>query len=220
MVRALGADICALQEIAHECPQRGALAQVAEGARLEHVTFEPHARYGRAPRGVGVLHRHPPLARGGGRLPARAGDDKGFTRVVLAIPSAPDSADAARGAIEVIAVHLDPFSHRARQRQIAVLATAVGAPTMPRIVLGDFNAMTIRAWLSRRAHDETVAEVAEALSVEMPSCASRRSFPSRYPLFAIDWVLASSELEVRSVEVVATRLSDHAALLAEVAPRG
>ncbi len=154
------------------------------------------------------------MARSGGRLPARAGDDKGFTRVVLAMPAA-----AVIGAVEVIAVHLDPFSHRARQRQIAALAASVGAPTMPRIVLGDFNAMTIRAWLTRRAHDDTVAEVAEALSVEMPTCASHKSFPSRYPLFAIDWVLASSELEVRNVEVVATRLSDHAALLAEVAPR-
>lgn len=218
MLRALTADVCALQEICSESPEDGALAQVAKGARLAHSTFEAHAPL--AARGIALLHRHPAVAHSGGRLPARAGDDKGFARSVLEVPRADVTSSASNAGvtlIEVIGVHLDPFSQRARSRQIDALAKVVGPATMPRIVVGDLNAMSLRALLSRRAHDETVAMVANALGVDVSPLPLTKSFPSRLPLFAIDWVLVSSALEVRSVESIKSRLSDHAALLAEVA---
>ena len=202
----LGADICALQEIEHPHESISPLAEIARVAGMEHRTFTNHAPS--HSRGVAILHRNVPLARSGARLPARRGDDKGYTRLVV-------EASADRP-IEIIAVHLDPFSRHARLRQIADLAGNLEEPRMPRLVLGDLNAMTVAAWMKGKDHDETTDVLAEKLGVKAPIGRSPRTFPSVHPLFAIDWILASPDLEFRSVRAVPTRLSDHAALVAEL----
>jgi endonuclease/exonuclease/phosphatase family metal-dependent hydrolase len=205
IARALDADVLALQEIAS-----GPALDVTRGAGLAHTTFVAHAAS--AQRGVAIGHRLPALASGGARIPARLGDDKGFTRVVIEAPSEPPSARSHR--IEVVALHLDWLSRAARARQIASIASTLGAPACSRIVLGDTNAMSPGAF--SRTHDDTVSELAERLGVRAPSEA-RPTFPSRRPFWALDWILATPDLSFVDVEMRATRSSDHAAILATLA---
>jgi endonuclease/exonuclease/phosphatase family metal-dependent hydrolase len=208
LLRTLDADVCALQEIEHVPDDAGsALALVAREAGFDAHTFTRHAPG--QPRGVGLLHRGLVIETSGGLLPARPRDDKGYTRVVLQVsPSAP--------AIEIIAVHLDWISRRARERQAAALAEAVGRPTGPRLVVGDLNAMTARTLLRGEDHDSTVRVLASRLGVAPPRAPGVRTFPNFAPTFSLDWVLASASLAIGSVRALPTRLSDHALLVAEV----
>jgi endonuclease/exonuclease/phosphatase family metal-dependent hydrolase len=156
-----------------------------------------------------LLYRGQAVESSGGLLPARARDDKGYTRVVLQVsPSSPP--------IEIVALHLDWISRRARERQAASLAEALGPPKRPRLVVGDLNAMTARTILSGDDHDSTVRVLAERLGVAPPRAPSVRTFPNFAPMFSLDWVLASASLEVRTVRALPSRLSDHAVLIAEV----
>jgi predicted short-subunit dehydrogenase-like oxidoreductase (DUF2520 family) len=74
IVRAFEADALALQET-----DAGPALDVTRSAGLAHTTFVAHAAS--AQRGVAVGHRLPALATGGARIPARLGNDKGFTRL-------------------------------------------------------------------------------------------------------------------------------------------
>jgi len=206
-LRPIDADVCALQEIEHEPDDaQSALALVAREAGFTERAFTRHAPG--QPRGVGLLYRGRAVESSGGLLPARARDDKGYTRVVLQV--APSSQ-----AIEIVALHLDWISRRARERQAAALAEALGPPRGPRLVVGDLNAMTARTILSGEDHDSTVRVLAERLGVAPPR-AGVRTFPNFAPMFSLDWVLASASLQVRSVRALPSRFSDHAVLIAEV----
>jgi endonuclease/exonuclease/phosphatase family metal-dependent hydrolase len=205
IVRALEADVLALQEI-----DAGPALDVTRSAGLAHTTFVAHAAS--VQRGVAVGHRLPALASGGARIPARLGDDKGFTRVVLDVPLEPPSSRPHR--VEVVALHLDWLSRAARARQIRSIASTLGAPESSRIVLGDTNAMSPGAF--GRTHDDTVRELAERLGVRAPS-EPRLTFPSRRPFWALDWILATPDLSFVDLETRATRSSDHAAIVATIA---
>lgn len=198
-LRERACDVVALQEI-----EESAAHVVAEHARIAHVTFVPHVPTRK--RGVALLHRMPALVADGGRLAARLGDDKGYTRIVARL---------GLREVEIVALHLDWISSRARTRQIDALADALGALDRPRIVLGDLNAMTIGALLRGERTDTTVASLALALGVRPPPIASP-TFPSRAPRWALDWILASPPLALGAVEVCATDLSDHAAIALDV----
>jgi endonuclease/exonuclease/phosphatase family metal-dependent hydrolase len=199
----LGTDVVALQEVEGE-----PAADVARRAGFDHCTFVGHALSRR--RGVALLHRSPALVSGGARFPARLGDDKGYTRAVVL---------ACGREIEILGVHLDWLSRRARAGQIEALARAVGPACMPRVVLGDLNAMTLGTWARGDAVDDTVSALALALGLR-PSSSISRTFPGRAPRWALDWILASPELDVSALEVVPTALSDHAAIVAEITLAG
>jgi len=190
------ADVVALQEVSEDAAE-----SIARHAGFRHCTFAKHAR--RAQRGVALLHRLDARERGGARLPARWGDDKGFVRIVLS--------DASHGDLEVIALHLDWLSRRARTKQIEALASLL-PEARRRVVLGDMNAMSFGACIRRRVHDDTTRELGNALGVEPRG--AHRTFPSRSPVWALDWILASPALHIADVrvDVPSPRLSDHAAL--------
>ena len=205
IVRTLEVDVLALQEI-----DAGPAFDVTRGAGLSHTTFVAHAPSAR--RGVAVGHRYAAQATGGARIPARLGDDKGFTRVVLDVPIEESASRPRR--VEVIALHLDWLSRAARARQIAALAEALGPPSSSRLVLGDTNAMSARAL--GRTHDDTVHALAEELGVRAPEIVCP-TFPSRRPLWALDWILATADLSFVDVQTHATASSDHAAIVATLA---
>ncbi|MBX7192470.1 MAG: endonuclease/exonuclease/phosphatase family protein [Sandaracinaceae bacterium] len=198
VVRTCALDVLTLEEV-----ELGAALEIARGAGFAHTSFVGHAH--RAPRGVAVLHHAPALERGGARVPARWLDDKGFTRVLLG---------HARGAIELVGLHLDWLHRAARERQIREIATSLGPPRAPRVVLGDLNAMGPRAL--GRTHDDTVHALGRALEVS-PHAPTVPTFPSARPRWALDWVLASEPLAIEAVEVLPTAHSDHALLVAELA---
>ena len=159
-LRELESDVVALQEVAE-----AAARDVAVHAGMSHVTFVCHALSGR--RGVALLHRAPAIASSGVRIAARLGDDKGFTRAVLRFGDRE---------LEIVGMHLDWLSRRARLVQIERIARALGAPTIPRVALGDLNAMTLRTWARGETADETVIALALALGLRTPPRRHRR-FP-------------------------------------------
>ena len=199
----LDADLVALQELEHDGGDFSGIPGPLGGSM--HLALGNHSPSGT--RGAGLLSRSPFLEQRDGRLPARRRDDKGYVRVIVSPP-------ALGRAVEVIALHLDPFSRRARQRQIEALARDLGTASMPRIVAGDLNAMSARAFLAGRDHDETVAALADSLGVR-PGPAVK-TFPNRFPRFALDWVLASDDLALEGLRAVRADFSDHAALVADV----
>ncbi len=205
----LDADVVALQELEHEGDDRS--DGDSPPGRTMHRALGRHSRSGM--RGIGVLGRAPFLDASEGRLSARWLDDKGYVRVVVSPP-----ASAGLGpAVEFIALHLDPFSPRARRRQIAALARAVGPASIPRIVAGDLNAMSASALFARKDHDETVAVLADALGV----CRGEalKTFPNRFPTLAIDWILLSSDMAFEGLRAVRADFSDHSAIVADVYAR-
>lgn len=197
----LDASLVAFQELEHA---GHADSLDVFGDAGSHWILGRHSRSGG--RGVALRSRALPLDYTEGRLSARTVDDKGYARGVFAMLGC---------TVEVIALHLDPFSRRARHRQIAMLADAVGPAQMPRVVLGDLNAMTVGAIFRGRDHDDTVSILSEALGVR-PAATTPRTFPNAFPLFAIDWILASRELELTAVHAVRAGVSDHAAIVADL----
>lgn len=198
-VGGLASDVVALQEVSRE-----AAHEVARHAGFPHCTFVGHSAS--RDRGVALLHHAPARVADGARIAARPLDDKGYTRARLTL---------AGREIEIVGLHLDWLSRRARARQIEVLGRALGPPSTPRIVLGDLNAMTPSAWARGEPADDTVLAVALALGVRPPT-RSARTFPSRAPRWALDWALASPDLALGEVQVVPTELSDHALIAIEV----
>lgn len=196
-VRAHAPDVLALQEV-----EAGASLAIAERAGFPHASFVAHAHG--VDRGVAILHRTPAAARGGERVPARWLDDKGFTRVVIPCSAQP---------IEIVALHLDWLSRDARTRQIARIADHLGPASGPRLVLGDLNAMSPRAFGG--AHDDTAHALARALGLRVRE-SSPPTFPSKSPRWALDWILTCDAFETRQMCVLPTALSDHAMLIAEL----
>ncbi len=200
----LDADFVALQELEH-----GGCAESlfdTLGGSERHWILGRHSRSGL--RGVALSSRVVPHRPAEGRLSVRGIDDKGYAQGFYDLPGVGRT-------IEVLAVHLDPFSRTARHRQIAMLAKTVAPAKVPRVVLGDLNAMTVRDFLRGRDHDDTATILADALGVKA-SAAPPKTFPDAFPLFAIDWILASSELELINVQAIRARVSDHAAIVADL----
>jgi endonuclease/exonuclease/phosphatase family metal-dependent hydrolase len=199
LVRAHSLGVLALQEI-----EAGASLAIAERAGFPHASFVAHAQG--AERGVAILHRVPALEHTGARVPARWRDDKGFTRVLVPSRSGP---------VEIVALHLDWLSRARRERQIASIGALLGEATGPRLVLGDLNAMSPRAFGG--AHDDTAHALARVLGLRVRE-SSPPTFPSARPRWALDWILTCAAFETRQTQVVPTPLSDHAMLIADLAP--
>lgn len=204
LVRAHSLGVLALQEI-----EAGAALAIAERAGFPHASFVAHAQG--AERGVAILHHAPALEHTGARVPARWRDDKGFTRVLVPSLRVPSQ----RSPIEIVALHLDWLSRARRERQIASIGALLGEATGPRLVLGDLNAMSPRALGG--AHDDTAHALARVLGLRVRE-SSPPTFPSARPRWALDWILTCAAFETRHTEVVPTALSDHAMLIADLAP--
>jgi len=130
---------------------------------------------------------------------------KGFVVASLPLPGAPGRS------VDLVSVHLDFLSKRARRRQIRSIEEALAPRANPRIILGDMN-----AWWKRR--NDVVPLLCEQLDVRpcRPECRKLATFPSRRPRFRIDWILISPELEFASYATVADAVSDHLGVMAEV----
>jgi endonuclease/exonuclease/phosphatase family metal-dependent hydrolase len=221
-LRAIGAaiddlrpDVVALQEIDRGAFWSGHLdevALVASGANMPHFAFGAHKD---APRlglhqGTAVLSR-PALRASDSTAFATSGlDDKGWVRVTVA-----PEAFGGR-AVDVVSVHLDPISPWAREKQITTMADALAGPLgnreRPLVVMGDMNA----PWGKEGCGD--VARLARALGLHAYDPAGTLpTYPAGRPWRRIDWILLSPELAFASHAVVPARVSDHRAVVADVA---
>jgi endonuclease/exonuclease/phosphatase family metal-dependent hydrolase len=229
-------DVVALQEVDRGAFWSGRLdhvAAVASGARMPHFAFGAHED---APRlglhhGTAVLSRaplHAPESMAFGTSPV---DDKGWVKVTLA----PEALGGR--AVDVVSVHLDPFTPWARRRQIAMMAAALGPAhrERPLVVMGDMNA----GWGRDGRGD--VARLAEALGLHtwdpahagsmgegtlehdrahVVPCYQHGTYPARRPWRRIDWILLSPELAFASYATVPAEVSDHRGVVADVVLTG
>jgi endonuclease/exonuclease/phosphatase family metal-dependent hydrolase len=204
-------DVVALQEI-----DRGAfwsahldeVALVARGGRMPHAAFGAHRDTPRLGlhHGTAVLSRAAMQRRESLAFNTYVLDDKGFVRVTIA----PEALDGR--AVDVVSVHLDPFTPWARRRQIADMARLLARRERPMIVMGDMNA----SWGKDGRGD--VARLARALGLHTwePTAASHDTYPSGRPWRRIDWILLSPELDFASYAVVPADVSDHRGVVADV----
>lgn len=114
--------------------------------------------------------------------------------------------DCAGAPLRVIATHLG-LRPSERREQIGRLLDAVrGGPNLPTVLLGDLNEWWLRRQSLRWLHEHFG---------EAPACPT---FPSRWPLFALDRVWVAPAVALREVRVhksrLARRASDHLPLVA------
>ncbi len=109
------------------------------------------------------------------------------------------------GAVHILATHLG-LRFAERRAQSAVLCEIAAHPARVTIALGDFNDWS--RWHS----------IQTLLSTAFPSRTTKRTFPSRLPLLALDRIYCSPTGCLLNDEVVssAAMLSDHLPLIASV----
>ena len=126
---------------------------------------------------------------------------KGFVISSMSWPGAPDFV------FDVVSVHTDFSRARMRRRQVEELAQVVRQRGRPVVIAGDLNSDWRASGATRALTELLGLQAFEPLQpmVTFPSAGRR-----------LDWVLVSSELELRHVEAVDLGLSDHRPLLAKI----
>jgi endonuclease/exonuclease/phosphatase family metal-dependent hydrolase len=226
-VKGLDADLLAIQEVDHTQPRSGLVdqtAMVAEAVDAEDARFLP-ALVGtpggswraavpdevpgtEATYGIGLVSRHPVAAwrripLGTSRLtlpllvdarrPALVRDEPRLGLAAVLAPPAPVGT--------VVATHL-AFTPGYNVLQLRRLARAVEDMPGPIVILGDLN---------------VPGPVVSAVLGSWHPLARALTFPTEEPRIQFDHVLASTPLEVRDARAVATPVSDHRALVVDLA---
>ena len=202
VIEEIGADVIALQEAAQRFGERNALLDFAQLERrhgLVSVRF-PDNNGRRCWHGNVILFRaavvrdvHPL------RLPGV--EPRGALVVDM---------DLDVGPLRVVAAHLGLLrSSRARQAE-AILTTVCARSERPTLLLGDLN-----EWrLSVRSSLHTFGPHFGPLGADLPT------FPSRFPLFALDRILGNPQSLILGIEVHDTALSrvasDHLPIKARI----
>jgi endonuclease/exonuclease/phosphatase family metal-dependent hydrolase len=129
---------------------------------------------------------------------------KGFVVAALAWPGRADLL------VDVVSVHMDFFRDPVQRRQAAELAELLAARARPLVVMGDLNV----EW---QDGDGVLEQLMDALSLSAykGGAADLVTFPSTGR--RIDWILVSPELRFVSHRVLPDTLSDHRAVIAEIA---
>lgn len=214
LVRGAGADVVALQEIDRACAFSKNVDHFDWIADAAHMPFQLHAPHGRRERfgmlhGHALLSRHPLDSAEDRRFGRRFCHDKGF---VVATMTAPQL----RGrAVDVVSVHLEPFAAGVRRSQILELAAALRARRertcgRPLVVMGDMNT----GYGDAKRGVGLLA--AEAMLEAWRPRERTPTYSMSLPLVRFDWILTSPELRIVSQETLPDRVSDHAAVVAQV----
>ncbi len=132
---------------------------------------------------------------------------KGFT--LGAFDWNPGGALDAPVRLHVVSVHLDFSRESVREAQLAEMSRRLDTLTPPIIVLGDFNA----EWRKGGSALQDIAERA-GLVTWQPEAGHLGTYKDGKK--RLDWILASNDLEFRSMRVADERVSDHLAVIAEL----
>ena len=129
---------------------------------------------------------------------------KGFVVVTCSWPGDPDFQ------FDVVSLHLDFASTKARSHQIAVLTELVVQNPRPIILMGDFNTVMSADLLPKFIVDTGLQtwRADDASIVTFPILGSR-----------IDWIFASAEFQIVGQEVLDDVLSDHRIIVASLVRR-
>lgn len=126
--------------------------------------------------------------------------DEGFKRLIIEV-QLPDTT--------VFLVHLS-LSYRRRQKQLTHLTRLVRKVEGPLIVAGDFNVL----W-----GDRELELFLETTGLQSANQEGVSSYPSRYPLRQLDYILHSEDLQPSNFNIPAVTYSDHAPLVCDFALR-
>lgn len=209
--RHLDADIVALQEADGPSAWSGNFDHVATLARLAELA--DHYRGEHNPFGVGrfnlasgtaLLSRYPLRDTASRRFATYGADTKGYVVGTVELPGRQE-----RG-LDVVSVHLDPAVSRVRRRQIAMMIEELRERHHPLVVLGDLNCCWYRDPRSMDLLTHTLGLHA------YEAFAYRPTYPSSRPRRRLDWILISPELEFRQYRTLATPLSDHLGVVADL----
>jgi endonuclease/exonuclease/phosphatase family metal-dependent hydrolase len=201
------ADVVALQEVHREEGEAGLdhAARMAAAARYLHRFFGVHlpARARRAAHGTALLSRlalGTPTSHTFGLHPD---DDKGYVLATVAPPSF--------GGVEVdvVSVHLDPFSEAKRIRQMDDMVRTLSGRGRPLVVMGDFNAGWGRAGGVQRLAQKL------GLRAYQPGSGAR-TYPVFLPIGRIDWILIAPTLRFLSYRTFRDGVTDHAGVVADL----
>jgi endonuclease/exonuclease/phosphatase family metal-dependent hydrolase len=215
LVKRTRADVVALQEIDRACAFSKNVDHFAWIARGADMPFRLHAPHGRRD-ALGMLHGHALLSRHWlgapeeRRFDRRVCHDKGFVAASITAPQ------LGGRPIDVVCVHLEPFARGVRRSQILELAAALAerrerSGGRPLVVMGDMNTSFGDA-------TRGVGLLASELGLRTWRPEERTpTYAMSLPLVRFDWILASRELRIVTQETLPDRVSDHAAVVAEVA---
>ncbi len=135
--------------------------------------------------------------------PALPSPDKGFTICTVELDAGPRQVD-------VVSVHLDLASSSARRRQVRQMAAFLSGRANPLVVMGDFNCQL--------PHSKEVFDIlSDQLSLSAYELHSEDQPTYRFLKRRFDWILISPELKFHSHTVLEDRLSDHFAVVSELA---
>lgn len=192
----LQADVIALQEVESRRTGFDMLEFLAQATGL-HPIAGPTLLDAQGDYGNGLLTRHPPLAVRRLDLSWPRREPRGAIDAELRVHDA---------ALRVVATHLGlrPAERRAQVR--ALLAAFEQDPVMPTVLMGDLNEWLLAGRPLRWLHRHFEKAPAPA------------SFPSRWPIFALDRVWSKPRTLLQQVAIHATPLariaSDHLPVVA------
>ncbi len=208
MLRREKPDLVALQEVDAPSAWSGMfdhLKHLSEGAAFSHSVLGEHVKGRRNAYGTALVSSLPleePLSI---RFsPAPPTFAKGAVISTIRLPDAPNTA------IDVISLHLDFARKSVRLRQVEELVQKIKSRRRPLIVMGDFNC----EWTTG---ESTLPWLAERLGLRAfrPEATSLVTHPASER--RLDWILLSDELVFRSYRTLRDPLSDHLAVMADVA---
>ena len=202
VLRDLGADVTALQEVDSQLPDAGIdqlafLASAVGATPIAGPTLVLHrGSYGNA-----LLVRRPVLAVRRHDLSVRGSEPRGALDVDLDIDGT---------LVRIVAIHLG-LRRAERHQQVAMLLHLLAGPRRPTVLLGDVNewlpGAKARRWLHHR----------------FGRTASGPTFPARWPVLVLDrvWVDPRAALLEISVHITPTSraASDHLPVRARIDPK-
>lgn len=195
VIKEIDADVIALQEVDQRFGERTGLLDLhalEQECGLKAVPLKG-VRASHGWRGNLVLFRNGRID-GVQQLVLPGAEPRGAVVVDLTL---------AAGPLRVIAVHLG-LLHRSRMRQVRAILTAIEAgDARPAVLMGDFNEWRLGRRSSLQALDPNFGPLEGAVA----------SFPSRFPVWSLDRILANPQELVSHIEVHDTSLaqiaSDH-----------
>ncbi len=218
VIAELEVDVVGLQELDLSRPRSGGVDQA--GAIAEELGWHRHfhaaMRHGDEHYGHAILSRHPLTLRRAECLP---GDGSYFCREQRAAVAMDVLTEF--GAVHVINTHLGlGRSERRLQAELLTSADWLAAndAETPLILLGDFNSLP-----GSRPHRMLSRHLRDVRQLVRPRRAWR-TFPTAFPVLAVDHIFVNAALHPVSVSVhrtaVARVASDHFPLVAELLLQG
>lgn len=203
MLRREDADVVALQEAEGGSRWAGAFDHVAvlgDAAGYAFRVFDAHVvTPGRHRYGTALLSRFPVIAAQGHTFATQGRWAKGFSCATL---------ETARGPVVFASVHLDFASAVRRRLQAEEIVARLRDSARPQIWMGDYNDVGI-------APDDAIQTLLRShllAAVDPDDVITHPGVRRR-----LDWILVSPGIAARSARVLRDRLSDHRAVVADLA---